>query len=209
MAKPIVISCRLCPGCWSVIPEGRCATCRKTDGIKYRQKQREAGVARNRVRPDKVEITAQVVRDCLDYDPLTGEFRRKGRTKVLGALNEAGYVMISLKGWYFRAHRLAWAHAYGRWPASKLDHINGLRNDNRIVNLREVSDAVNCQNLRAPKSNNRSGFLGVVWRPGPQKWAARITVAGKINHLGLFESPEDASKAYLKAKRDLHEGCTV
>ena len=216
MADAIVISCRLCPGCWRVIPDGRCVECRKAESAKYREKMRRRGnyptAKRNHRKIDrkpKADITAEDVRRLLSYDPRTGDFSRRGKRQVLGSLNAGGYVMVSVLGWTFRAHRLAWLYVHGRHPTSKLDHINGSRIDNRIDNLREVTDAVNCQNLRAPKSHNRSGYLGVLRCPKTSKWIARITVAGKVTVLGRFDAPEAASAAYIEAKRLMHEGCTL
>lgn len=203
MAKSIVISCRLCQRCWHVVPEGKCEHC------KINAAARKLRSSKERRAKNKYDITAEEVRAAFEYDPLTGDFVRRGKRTVLGTLNAGGYLMISLLGWTFRAHRLAWMYVHGRWPSGKIDHINGSRIDNRIENLREVSDAVNCQNLRAPKSHNRSGYLGVVWRPLSLKWAARITVDKKIIHLGLFDSAEAASAAYWTAKRRMHEGCSV
>lgn len=213
MAKQIVISCRLCQSCWQVIPDGRCPTCRRSEAVKYRALNK--GHARSYKEQKKInrkpkhEITADDVRAALRYDPLTGDFYRWGKTTALGTLNAGGYVIISLFGWTFRAHRLAWLYVNGVWPSELIDHINGSRIDNRIANLREVSDAVNCQNLRAPKSHNRSGFLGVLWCPKSKKWLARITVAGKAQVIGRYADPEQASASYWEAKKRLHPGAAT
>jgi hypothetical protein len=213
MAKAIVISCRLCPGCWQVIPDGRCAHCRRADSNKYQAlnlaRSRSYKGQKKLSRKPKHEITAEDVRAALRYDPLTGDFFRWGKSSALGTLNAGGYLIISLLGWTFRAHRLAWLYVHGVWPSELIDHINGSRIDNRIVNLREVSHTGNCQNLRAPKSHNRSGFLGVLWCPKSKKWLARITVAGRAHVLGRYSNPEDASVAYWDAKKRLHPGANL
>lgn len=203
MAKSIVISCRLCQRCWHVVPEGKCEHCRINAAARKLRSSKE------RRAKNKYDITAEEVRAAFEYDPLTGDFVRRGKRTVLGTLNAGGYLMISLLGWTFRAHRLAWMYVHGRWPSGMIDHINGSRIDNRIENLREVSDAVNCQNLRAPKSHNRSGFLGVLWCPKSKKWLARITVAGRAQVLGRYSDPEQASAAYWDAKKRLHPGANV
>ncbi len=214
MAKPIVMSCRLCAVCWKVIPEGRCSTCRKAQSAIYREKYKALGKSyhgiRNRKpRRQKSEITVDEIRAALKYDQLTGDFCRWNKRSPLGTLSAAGYVMITIFDRKFRAHRLAWLFVHGQWPSMKIDHINGSRIDNRIANLREASDAVNSQNLRGPKSNNTSGYLGVMWREKSKKWEARITALGRAKVLGFFDDPKEASDAYLAAKRLMHEGCTV
>lgn len=113
-----------------------------------------------------------------------------------------GYVNIKLGGKLYKAHRLAWLYVYGSFPVGEIDHVDGVRHHNWISNLRDVSSSENHQNLRKPKSNNQSGFLGVYPRRG--RWAASIKVKGKSYFLGDFDSPEKASEAYATAKRDLH-----
>jgi len=100
---------------------------------------------------------------------------------------------------------VAWLLSYGCWPESQVDHINGLRSDNRLVNLRAATASENSQNMRGPmKSNRTSKFLGVSWKKREQRWCAQIQVAGKRRHLGLFADEDAASRAYLAAKRELH-----
>ena len=95
----------------------------------------------------------------------------------------------------------------GDWPTTDIDHINGDPADNRIVNLRMVSRGHNLQNQRKPHRDGKSGFLGVYLKNG--KWQSRIMVGGVSHDLGRFSTPEDASAAYLQAKRKLHPGCTI
>lgn len=106
------------------------------------------------------------------------------------------------------AHRLAWLYVYGEWPQHGLDHINGVRLDNRISNLRDVPQTINLENQRKAKGLTKSGFLGVERTRGG-KWAARIVANGKRYGLGVFATPEAAHSAYVTAKRKLHEGCTI
>lgn len=93
--------------------------------------------------------------------------------------------------------------AYGAWPDGEIDHINGDRKDNRLENLRLATSSENKQNIGL-KSNNRSGFTGVSWFAAAKKWRADITIAGKMRHLGRFDTPEAAAEAYAKAKAELH-----
>jgi hypothetical protein len=158
------------------------------------------------------QISAAEVRALLGYDPESGQFRwaknmsckvRAGA--IAGGANDRGYIVIRIAGVGYRAHRLAWLHVHGEWPDLQIDHINGIRNDNRIANLRLATVEINAQNRRSNK-RSKSGLLGVVNGKRP---SARIEVAGKSIHLGYFDTPEEAHAAYLAAKRELHEGCAI
>lgn len=163
------------------------------------------------------EVTAAVVRELLRYDAATGalEWRpRKGRgcrTDLIGTRagspHKDGYLHVALKGKKYLAHRLVWLHTKGVWPTGEIDHINGDRSDDRIENLRDVSKAVNQQNQRKGKGVCASLGVDLIRRTG--MYRARITVKGKVKHLGYFEFLREAERAYLSAKRELHEGCTI
>lgn len=97
------------------------------------------------------------------------------------------------------SHRAAWAIHSGAWPDGQIDHINHVRNDNRIGNLRVVSNAVNAKNMSRRRTNT-SGVQGVYWHKGANSWAACITIDGKNKHLGLFGSVESAAAARGRAE---------
>lgn len=160
------------------------------------------------------ELTAERLRELLDYDPDTGVFTRKVRTAnnvqvgdVAGALRHNGYIQISIDGRLHLAHRLAWLYVTGESPPSEIDHINGVKNDNRIANLRLATSAENKHNQRKPHADNTTGFLGVTHRRG--KFMAQIMVDGKKKFIGDFKNPEEAHAAYLKAKRQFHPFGTI
>lgn len=162
----------------------------------------------------KRDLTAETLREHLSYDPGTGVFtRRKSNTNavkagtVAGSLARNGYVTIMVNGHMYKAHRLAWLYVYGVWPAHHIDHINGVKHDNRIANLRDVPMSINAQNLRAAKRANP--YLGVSYHKAHNNWRATIKINGRYKHLGSFDTPEDARDAYLEAKRKLHVGCTI
>jgi hypothetical protein len=147
----------------------------------------------------------------LNYDPNTGAFTwaikpcknvRVGA--VAGVLNKDGYRRIQIDGKRHLAHRLAWWFVHGNWPADQIDHINGIKDDNRIINLREATSAENQQNLGKSKRNT-SGYTGVTWHKHAEKYQAQITVNGKKIYLGYFDDPAEADQAYLDAKADLHK----
>jgi hypothetical protein len=117
---------------------------------------------------------------------------------------------ISIDGKYQLAHRLAWMMVTGSEPNDDIDHVNGIRSDNRFANLRTATRGENMQNERAARSSNKSsGLLGVSWSKAAGKWAAGIKLNGKKRHLGLFTDQQAAHEAYLVAKRDLHPFCTI
>ncbi|UVH54668.1 HNH endonuclease [Variovorax paradoxus] len=165
-------------------------------------------------------LTAARLRELLDYDPETGMFVRKVRTAqrhhagdradfLIKSGNQKGYYRVSIDSRRFLAHRLAWLYVHGEWPKQDIDHRDSDRGNNRIANLRDVSNEVNRQNIRGPMSSNRCGLLGVFYHAQTRKWRARIQVKRRGIHLGLFVTPEEAHQAYLVAKRKYHEGCTI
>lgn len=121
-------------------------------------------------------------------------FNTKFAGKVAGTISDQGYLKINIGGVIHRAHRIAWFLNYGRWPEGDIDHINHVRADNRIVNLREVSRKENQRNQRQ-RSTNSSGHNGIHWRKDCQKWRAMIMVDGKSKHLGYFSSIDEAVAA--------------
>lgn len=156
-------------------------------------------------------LTQERLKEILSYDPKTGIFahntNRSNCVKIgsiAGCINFGGYRAIVVNCRSFLAHRLAWFYIYGQWPNKNIDHINGLRDDNRLSNLREASQSENLQNQHNPGLSNKSGYLGVHFRKDNGRWVAQITVNRKRKHLGCFLSPELASMAYLDAKRKLH-----
>jgi HNH endonuclease len=116
---------------------------------------------------------------------------------------------LVIKNGEYKAHRLAWLITRGSWPIDQLDHINGIRDDNRLANLREASNLLNQQNQRLPRSNNKSGYLGVSWCSSRESFEARIRSQGKRLFLGYFSVADEAHAAYLQAKRLLHAGNTL
>lgn len=139
----------------------------------------------------------------LVYDPGTGLFRWRrllGKSSrkiggIAGCLNGSGYHVIGIRKTSYRAHRLAWLYVTGNWPTNEIDHINGIRNDNRFCNLREATSAQN-------KWNNDG--LGYYFSKSRLKWCAQITIGGKIHGLGRFDSKIEARAAYLAACEKYH-----
>lgn len=159
-------------------------------------------------------LTAQEASKLFSYSPDTGEFlwaTKPGRGVAAGSaagrITKDGYREIGIRGRLIGAHRLAWLISYGRWPTGEIDHINGVRSDNRIANLREVPRRINAHNLHKANRNNKTGFLGVHASRG--KFRASIVHMGKTIHIGCYATAEEAHVAYIEAKRRLHEGCVL
>lgn len=103
----------------------------------------------------------------LDFDPESGVFTRKvaaGNKKagsVVGNIDAKGYLKALVLGEYVKLHRLAWFYVYSEWPSDQIDHINNVKTDNRIQNLRVCDTSTNCHNQHGPRINNNSGFQGI------------------------------------------------
>ena len=110
-------------------------------------------------------------------------------------------VMVNKKNYY--AHRVCWYLHFGNFPKNQIDHINGIRHDNRICNLKEATDAEIRQNLSRRKDNS-SGYTGVSWDKAKNKISAIIHVNNKKLFLGYFNTAELASHAYAEAKKEFH-----
>lgn len=155
------------------------------------------------------------VKEILNYDKETGIFTYKVNYKskkagdVAGYINNRGYVQINLFGRIYSAHRLAWYFHNGEMPTKQIDHINGIRHDNNIANLRNVDLAENLQNQRNPQKGNTSGFLGVTFHKNRNKWMAQINHKKKNIYIGIFSTAIEAHNAYLSKKREIHEFCTI
>lgn len=151
------------------------------------------------------KLIPSIVFDRLKYDSESGVFTwiYKNKThpdlygKQAGSLRD-GYVIIKLNGEAFRAHRIAWFMHFNEQP-NLIDHINGIKNDNRICNLRNVSANENAKN-HGRKLNGSLLPCGVrMLNSG--KFSARITVNKQVHYLGSYDSPELAHDIY-KAKRN-------
>jgi hypothetical protein len=153
--------------------------------------------------PDQEEL-----KRILDYDPKTGVFKWKVRVSrnikiwdTAGCTHSHnGYRYISIKDRLYRAHRLAWLYVYGEWPKDQIDHINRIKIDNRISNLRHATSAINSRN-RSPCKKNSSGVTGVRWNEKRKRWMAQIKVNGITENLGSYHNKADAIKVRIDADK--------
>ena len=146
----------------------------------------------------------------LHYNPETGIFTRKiSRATVksgdiAGWLSGSGYIYIKVRGYPFRAHRLAWLYVYGYLPEGDIDHINNIKTDNRIANLREVGRSCNRFNIGNQK-NSSTGVKGVHYKndKGYYYWLAHIRINNKLKNLGYYKDFDEAVCARLAAEQCL------
>jgi hypothetical protein len=144
-------------------------------------------------------IDLEGIEDHLSYDPETGLFHwlrsagSRAKGSVAGHLHSTGYVQVSYKGKRHFVHRLAFWFMEGVMPKECVDHINGVTEDNRWVNLREASQSENLRNMK-PRGG-ASKYKGVT-RNG-NYWQARITSKelGQ-KHLGCFICDKEAALVY-------------
>lgn len=153
-------------------------------------------------------LTQARLKELLDYDPETGVFTwrhfmggfaRAG--SVAGSTDSHGHTQIKVDGKLHLAHRLAFLYATGATPA-EVDHVNRVKSDNRLANLRGVSRSENLHNT-APCKRNKSGVKGVFWIERLGKWQAYISTAGKRRVLGCYAQFDDAVAARRGAERAL------
>ena len=130
---------------------------------------------------------------------------------IAGTIRLDGYRGVGIRRKYFFAHRLIWMMENGSFPANDLDHINGLKDDNRIENLRECTHLQNMQNIRKAPKTSSTGVLGVRLeaRCKTTPWRAMGWKNGKNVSIGYFRTIEQAHEAYINWKRATHEFCTI
>lgn len=154
-------------------------------------------------------LTAELLRELVDYDPATGLFvwkqKRRGQVvpgSIAGHIDKDGYRIFMLAGVSYRAHRVAWFWCHGTFPKQELDHINGNKDDNRVANLREANKSENQQNLACARVTNGTGLLGA--HKSHTMFEARIKLNGITRRLGRFKTPEEAHLEYLRVKQNIH-----
>lgn len=161
------------------------------------------------------DLTAARLRELLNYDESTGHFawrasgkgRRFGRPA--GCAKELGYIVIRVDGVLFRAHRLAWLYAHGKWPTLEIDHLDGNPSNNALANLREADSRMNKQNRHVARSDSSTGIMGVQYDKRRGLYSARIATPAGVKFLGRFSDPLEAQAVYIAAKRTHHAGCTI
>ena len=155
-----------------------------------------------------MSLTQKQLKNLLCYDPDTGVFIRRKNNKVAGhPLASRPYLRTMLRGREYYMHRLAFLYMTGSFPEKEVDHVNGVKDDNRWANLRTATPFENSVNVHTHRSHNKLGVLGV--SPSGSKFIAKLTTKGRQQHLGTFDTAEEAHNAYLEEKRKQHKTCTL
>ena len=150
-------------------------------------------------------ITQELVMSLFTYNPENGYLNRKTTTggcsigERVGYIELNGYRRTRIKGRQYAEHRIIWLLIYGNLPNCQIDHINRLKNDNRVINLRLANASQNQQNIPI-KGNNTTGVCGVSYHKQAKKFTSRIVVDGKQIFLGLFKDIECAALARKDAE---------
>lgn len=162
------------------------------------------------------KLTQSYLMEIISYDKESGTFtwlerdeskfhdrrafltwNKKYQGRAAGSIDNRGYMRVTIDNKNHKLHRLAWLYVHGELP-EVIDHINGVKTDNRINNLRSVSILENCKNT-AVRKVSKTGITGVEKRSDRKKYIASITVNGKRVHLGSFSTAEEAGIARKKA----------
>ena len=148
----------------------------------------------------KPELTFERLHEVLRYDSGTGICRwriarpHRAPGDIAGHLGHWGYWIISIDDKHHRRARLAWLYVRGEWPDGELDHEDRVRDHDWISNLRPANQTQNNAN-RVAYRNNKSGFKGVHLFQG--RFRAMIRINGKGQHIGMYDTPEEAHAAYM------------
>lgn len=126
---------------------------------------------------------------------------RKANDKV-GSYNDEGYLQTKINKKYYKVHRLIFLMHYGYLP-ELVDHINGIKNDNKIENLRPATKYENRLNS-TKKIINKSGYKNVSWNKAKNKWVVSIEAKGKLQYRGFFDDIELADLVAQEARDKFH-----
>lgn len=184
--------------------------------------ERFVGLSRKEIKPI---ITQEDLLEVFKYDAETGSLtwrkrplshftsdghfkrwnKRYAGTLAFLQVDKDGYLAGTVYGLRMMSHRVIWMLVFGEWPEN-IDHINGVRHDNRLKNLRNVSCSENSKNMRMP-IKNKSGQSGVCWHKREQKWYSQIKFNKKMIHLGCFDDFNDAviARKAAELKYGFHE----
>jgi hypothetical protein len=152
------------------------------------------------MKPNKITLEQSLLKKIFEYKD--GDLIRKD--KVAGCLHKAGYRQIKVNNVIYPAHRLVWVYHNGSIDENmQIDHINGIKDDNKIENLRLVTAQQNCFN------RSRLNAKGYTWNKDVKKWQSSIYLNGKMKYLGLFSNEQDARNSYLDNCKVHHQGINI
>lgn len=154
------------------------------------------------------DLTQKRLSEVLEYNKETGDFFWKvSLAKIIKIGDKAGsfchgYLQTGIDCSIYANHHLAWLYVYGLFPEKDLDHIDGNKANNAILNLRYATKSQNSHNVGITK-RNKSGIKGVCWYKAGKKWAAQIRIKNKKIHLGYFDDIKNAKMIVEKTREKL------
>jgi hypothetical protein len=162
------------------------------------------------------KLTQKDVQEFFNYDEKTGKLfwksvhswknrhiiNSRNANKEAGSLSNNGYLIVGLKQKLYKVHRIIWLYVYGYCPENYIDHINRDKTDNRIENLREVSNQCNVRNSKLQR-NNKSTIKGISWHKETCKWVVKIRLNGKNYYLGIYKDFYEAACIRLATEQCL------
>lgn len=158
----------------------------------------------------KPNVSFKEASKMFSYNPITGYLTRlktqgsmAPKGGIAGSKHPLGYLTIGIQGKTYYAHRIAWLLITGSWPKTMIDHINGIKDDNRLCNLREATLGQNAHN-QTINVKNTSGIKGVSWSTEIQKWKVGLRFEGKHYHLGAFNDLKKAEEIIRNARIKIH-----
>ena len=156
-------------------------------------------------------MTQSELKELLDYNSDTGIFTWKVNIAknvkvghIAGNVKDTGYIRIKINKKMYLAHHLAFLYVFNSIPSNMIDHINGNRADNRLCNLREVTNAENQYNSKINSKNN-SGYKNVSWNKARNKWIVQLKINGKQKFIGYFDDLEFADLVAQEARNKYHK----
>ncbi len=156
-------------------------------------------------------LTVDRLRDRLDYNPDTGVFKwKKPFPKNMRKDGTAGYsgrdgvIQIEIDGKAYLAHRLVFLLEDGVFPKNLVDHRDGVRNNNRRINLRKATSCQNNQNAKI-RIDNKTGIKGVFFNKSNGKYRVVINFQKKAYHLGYYEDLDAANQNATTFRNRLHD----
>jgi hypothetical protein len=161
------------------------------------------------------DISAERVRELLDYDSDTGAFFWRVANGSRKAGSSAGcytdterYPTLGIGNKQYSLHRLAWLYTFGYWPTNAIDHVNRDKHDNRLCNLRDVPTVINLQNVRGQSDHKNVTVRHAVNRSGDPYtyYEVALNVMYKPIYIGRFKTLEAANAAAEEARLKYHPG---